>query len=153
MTKNKNKKISKKIKPRFSKKLPVIAAPVVVLPPTDSAVATIPESEFKKISGFPTVNVPTQNINSTTTAEQDLHSAGQRKINYIWEYTQAAIALITVLANIIYIFAMLFIPNISTGAATAATLLANAFFLVIGFYFGRTNHARMGENPKDTLTS
>jgi len=26
-----------------------------------------------------------------------------------------------------------------------AVLLANAFFLVIGFYFGRTNHARIGD--------
>ena len=84
---------------------------------------------------------------STTTAEQNLHSAGQRRINLIWEYTQAAIAGIVVVANIIYIFVLLFVPNVSVNATTTAGLLANAFFLVIGFYFGRTNHARIGDDP------
>jgi hypothetical protein len=77
---------------------------------------------------------PTTHVKSTTTVEEDLHSASQRRVNLIWEYTQAAIAISTVFANIIGAF---FLP------ATNA-LLANAFFLIVGFYFGRTNHARVG---------
>lgn len=65
----------------------------------------------------------------------------------IWEYTQAAIALTTVMANITYIFLLLLIKDVSVNATTAAVLLSNAFFLVIGFYFGRTNHARIGDAP------
>src|SRR5688572_23294258 len=83
----------------------------------------------------------------TTTVEQDLRSAGQRRINLIWEYTQAGIALLIVFANIIYIFLLLYLPDIPSAASNAAVLLANAFFLVIGFYFGRTNHARIGDDP------
>ena len=82
----------------------------------------------------------------TTTSEQDLRTAGQRKINLIWERTQAAIAVGVVSANILYIFILLFVHDVAPSATNAASLLANAFFLVIGFYFGRTNHTRMGDS-------
>jgi hypothetical protein len=61
----------------------------------------------------------------TTTLEEDRKTAGQ-----------AAIALMVVLATVISGF----MPKTEN-----STILANAFFLVIGFYFGRTNHARKGE--------
>ena len=68
-------------------------------------------------------------------------SSGQRRINAIWEITQAVIAL-SVTGVTLYVAARI------AGAAGADTqsflLLSNAFFLVIGFYFGRTNHTRMG---------
>lgn len=70
----------------------------------------------------------------TTTSEQDRYTAQQRNINVIWELTQAAIAISVVAANVAAAF-MLAVQN---------QLLGNAFFLVIGFYFGRTNHARSG---------
>jgi hypothetical protein len=73
-------------------------------------------------------------VPSTTTLEEDLHSAGQRRVNITWEYTQSFVAIAVVIANII--------GALYTGADSP--LLANAFFLVIGFYFGRTNHARVG---------
>lgn len=60
-------------------------------------------------------------------------TANRQRTNLIWERTQAAIAIGTTLA---YIIAQL----IGKGLTTEG--LANAFFLVIGFYFGRTNHAR-----------
>lgn len=85
---------------------------------------------------------------ATTTAEQNLRTAGQRRVNLIWEYTQALIAAGVVIANIIYAFALLFVDNVSSNAVQASGLLANAFFLVIGFYFGRTNHARIGDTVK-----
>jgi hypothetical protein len=71
---------------------------------------------------------------SVTTLEEDLHTAGQRRVNITWEYTQSFVAVAVVIANII--------GALYTGVDSP--LLANAFFLVIGFYFGRTNHARVG---------
>jgi hypothetical protein len=70
----------------------------------------------------------------TTTAEQDRFTSGQRRINLIWEVTQAAIALMIVGANVASAFVLV----------TTNSMLTNAFFLVVGFYFGRTNHARQG---------
>lgn len=89
---------------------------------------------------------------STTTVEQNLRTASQRRINLIWEYTQAAIALLTVTSNIAYVFIGLFVPA-SVVATSSAELLKNAFFLVIGFYFGRTNHARIGDEPRSGRSS
>lgn len=65
-----------------------------------------------------------------------------QKINLIWEYTQAYMAVLvisTVLISTTYIA----ITTKNDGKRTAALLfmtgLAN---LVAGFYFGRTNHTR-----------
>lgn len=79
-------------------------------------------------------------VDAPTTAFAAAHAAAtiatanRQRTNLIWERTQAAIAVVTTLA---YIAAQL------SGNQTAEGL-ANAFFLVIGFYFGRTNHARPG---------
>lgn len=73
------------------------------------------------------------NIPPTTTEEQDTVTAGQRKINIIWEVTQAFIAL-TVTMALIYVS----IKKIDSEE------LKNAFFLIIGFYFSRTNHTNIG---------
>jgi hypothetical protein len=70
---------------------------------------------------------------STTTAEENRHASGQRRVNIIWEATQATIALTVAIATV---YAAL------QGIESAA--LGNAFFLVVGFYFGRTNHERVG---------
>lgn len=79
---------------------------------------------------------------STTTVEQDRHSLGQRRINLIWEMTQALIALSIIWG--------------ATGAAIWITVrdpanrlmafffLSNIVSIVVGFYFGRTNHQRVG---------
>lgn len=64
------------------------------------------------------------------------HAAAQRRLNMIWEYTQAAIAVSVVAANLMFAFVV---------SAGGSRLLESAFFLVIGFYFGRTNHARIGD--------
>ena len=69
----------------------------------------------------------------TTTAQQDLTVAGQRRINLIWEVTQAVVAVSVTLANVYA--ALVSIENMT---------LTAAFFLVIGFYFSRTNHAAIG---------
>lgn len=79
----------------------------------------------------------------TTTSEQDLRTAGQRKLNMVWEMTQASIAIGVVAANIIYVFVQWF--SKASDDRSKSLLLESAFFLVVGFYFGRTNHARIGD--------
>lgn len=70
---------------------------------------------------------------ATTTAAEDVTTAGQRRINLIWEITQAMIAVIVTLALIYTSIKVIDAPE-----------LKNAFFLIIGFYFSRTNHAAVG---------
>lgn len=70
---------------------------------------------------------------ATTTEEEDIVTAGQRRVNLVWEVTQSVIA-ITVTMALIYVS----IQKIDSD------VLKNAFFLIIGFYFSRTNHAAIG---------
>lgn len=69
----------------------------------------------------------------TTTLAEDTTMAGQRRINLMWEATQSVIAVL-ITGAIIY------------GALRGLVIaeLSNAFFLIIGFYFSRTNHAAIG---------
>lgn len=69
----------------------------------------------------------------TTTAEQDIVTAGQRRVNLIWEFTQSSIAVLITLA-IVY----------TAIAGIPSDNLANGFFLIIGFYFSRVNHQAIG---------
>ncbi len=70
-------------------------------------------------------------------AEAGNVAQGQRRINLIWEITQAFIAVsVTVIA-------LGKAANLTPPGGDAA-LIGNAFFLVVGFYFGRTNHQRIG---------
>jgi len=70
-----------------------------------------------------------------------LRTAGQRRVHVIWETTQAMIAGIIVVTTMT-ICGMLIVRQNYVEAALQ--LVSNGFFLVIGFYFGRTNHARTG---------
>lgn len=67
------------------------------------------------------------------TEQEALTFAGQRRINLIWEATQASIAIIVTLA-LVYVSVV----------KTVAPELNNAFFLIVGFYFGRSNHSSIG---------
>jgi NAD(P)-dependent dehydrogenase (short-subunit alcohol dehydrogenase family) len=80
--------------------------------------------------------------------EGDRVTYGQRRVNLIWELTQALVAL-SVTATTLYVSANLSLKDQSDAAA--ALLLSNAFFLVIGFYFGRTNHQRTGGVPSGEI--
>lgn len=85
------------------------------------------------------------NVAPLTTSEQDRHSYGQRRINLIWEVTQAVIAIVVTVATL-YVASQLALRN---EAQTAAfLLLSNAFFLVIGFYFSRSNHNRIDDTAR-----
>lgn len=76
-----------------------------------------------------------------TTFQQDLTTAGQRKINLIWEWTQAVISIAVVLSNMIVAVAM---GLGVTGMGEFPLVLSSSLFLIVGFYFSRTNHAAIG---------
>src|ERR1700686_2339553 len=84
----------------------------------------------------PPVPIPTDipmTLPPKTTLQEDETTAGQRRINLVWELTQALVAL-PITGAIIYA-AINKIDNAQ---------LTDAFFLIIGFYFSRTNHAAIG---------
>jgi hypothetical protein len=74
-------------------------------------------------------------------ARIDQTHLGQRRVNLIWEVTQAFIALMV--SGVTLVVSALVIERNPTDTASTL-LLSNAFFLIIGFYFGRTNHERTG---------
>ena len=87
---------------------------------------------------MPDSTAPLDSLSPTTTAQQDLVTAGQRRINLIWEYTQAVIAISVVAVSLIAgIIAMLDNKEVS---AFLSFVCGN----VVGFYFSRTNHAAIG---------
>lgn len=82
-----------------------------------------------------------QPISPTTTVQEDLTTAGQRKINLIWEFTQAGLALVVVASNVIVAVYMVMnrIPF-----TEYPPILSHSLFLIVGSYFSRTNHAAIG---------
>jgi FtsH-binding integral membrane protein len=95
---------------------------------------------------------------ATTTSEQDLRSAesrdqfakrtaGQRRINIVWEVTQALLA-ISVVESALYVAVSLSLGSDGNVRQTALVMIVGLANLVTGFYFGRTNHARIGDVPK-----
>lgn len=68
-----------------------------------------------------------------STAEQDRTTKGQRHINLIWEVTQAIIAVLVTGAMITLAF-----------YGMTSELLASAFGMIVGMYFQRTNHTKVG---------
>lgn len=98
-------------------------------------------------------NIPSQRVelttktqpplDPTTTAQEDLTTAGQRRINLIWEYTQAMIALIVV-ATTMSVSALTAYYQNRGMEGQVPNLIAVAFGTVVGFYFSRTNHAAIG---------
>lgn len=80
------------------------------------------------------------NIAPRTTAEQDTMTAGQRRINLLWEWTQAVLAVIVTTSTLFVAAKLALIEN----DHAAFLLLSNAFFSVISVYLTRTNHTRIG---------
>lgn len=80
-------------------------------------------------------------LSPTTTEQEDLTTAGQRRVNLIWEYTQAFIAIVVILSNMIVgiAFAIMRIPSVEF-----PLVLSSSLFLIVGFYFSRTNHQAIG---------
>jgi len=83
----------------------------------------------------------------TTTSQQDLTTAGQRRINLLWEYTQAIIAIIVTVCT------MAAGAYATFNKSETPPVLNISFGMVIGFYFSRTNHAAIGgAGPKPNET-
>lgn len=83
-----------------------------------------------------------------TTFQQDLTTAGQRQINLIWEWTQAIIALLVVAATMGCGIVAMFQKEVQI-----PTIISVAFGTVVGFYFSRTNHEKVGGiGPKPDTT-
>lgn len=68
-------------------------------------------------------------------------TAGQRKVNLIWEYTQAFIAIVITLAIVASSVAATLTGK---GEQSIPNILCAGFGLVIGTYFQRTNHEKIG---------
>jgi hypothetical protein len=85
-------------------------------------------------------------------AALDLGSYGKRRVNLIWERTQAIIALSVVEISLVVgafmvvrdSYGPVSLPAAGSPGSLAFVFLASVANLVIGFYFGRTNHERMG---------
>lgn len=69
----------------------------------------------------------------TSTAEDDRKTQGQRHVNLIWETTQAVIAVIVTGAMVCLAW-----------SGKTSELLASAFGMIVGMYFQRTNHTKIG---------
>jgi len=82
----------------------------------------------------PPVPITPENKSPTTTLQQDITLVAQRRINLIWEATQAIISITIVVANVIAAFKL----------NEKNEILSNALFLIVGFYFSRTNHTKTG---------
>lgn len=72
---------------------------------------------------------------------RDAVAQGQRRVNLIWEYTQALIAVSVVIANLVVGTVVGLNPQ---AKGEVPPMLTNALFLVVGFYFSRTNHTATG---------
>lgn len=78
----------------------------------------------------------------STTTQEDLTRAGQRRINLVWEYTQSTIA-IGITGAVVY----------CAISSITSQELTNAFFLIVGFYFSRANYTAInGGGRKPTPT-
>lgn len=94
----------------------------------------------------PSAQVGDRNIAPTTTAAGDLVTAGQRRVNLIWESTQATVAVI-VTASTLFVAGRLAVKE--GGDQAAFLLLSNVFFMVVSTYFARTNHTKTGGVKSD----
>ena len=105
--------------------------PVPVEVVGEAAPQTQPSMRLQSQRGDPS-------LPAKTTFQEDLTTAGQRRVNLIWEYTQAAIALLVVVTTMlcggIGMYQNVQIP----------TIISVAFGMITGFYFSRTNHEKVG---------
>lgn len=91
------------------------------------------------------------NIPARTTGEQDRKTASHREINLMWETNQGRIAMTLVYA-VTFVTVILSLSALLPGVddrvlaiATSAFMLMNSLIsMVIGYYFGRTNHEKVG---------
>lgn len=77
--------------------------------------------------------------------ETILRTSGQRKINLVWEVTQAVVTVMVVGATLYIAGKLALSEGADGGDRTAAfLLLSNGFFMIVTAYYQRTNHTRTG---------
>lgn len=88
-----------------------------------------------------------------TTEQEDITKEGQRNINILWETTQSQIARATIYCNLfinIVVVILLIVYRREVSKETIIVIMAclasmnGLSGIVIGFYFGRTNHTKIG---------
>lgn len=84
----------------------------------------------------------------TTTEEENRGTQGQRDVNMLWENTQRQIAIAVIYASLLVSVVIALFGGVLTVdndlRLAAAVFLFGVANLVTGFYFGRTNHQRVG---------
>lgn len=109
--------------------MPKTLKPQIVKKPLKNALVEIPLPPTHKISLPP-----------DTTAEQDIVTAGQRKINQIWEWTQCFIACVS---TIVMLFLGAYLA-IQGRIADFPPFMALSYGVILGCYYQRTNHTKVG---------
>lgn len=120
---------------------PPVASSAPVTGSATDAAAILQTGGEREAAVLQTAGLREADVLQTAGARQAsiLRTAGQRRVNLIWETTQSAIAVAVSGGTLIVAVRLALL-----GKTDAVNLLSNAFFLVIGFYFGRTNHQRVG---------
>jgi len=111
---------------------------------SDVASTSTPEPEFRERRSPATVQLPIQDISD----EIGRKTLGQRRINMVWELTQAFMAA-SVVGTTLWVNGTIALTKdaavVANQAASSALMQLNVMAaLVTGFYFGRTNHERTG---------
>lgn len=76
--------------------------------------------------------------------ETVLRTHSQRKINLIWELTQAIVTILVVASTLFIAGSLVLRGESEDNRAAAFLLLSNAFFMIVTAYYQRTNHTRTG---------
>jgi lipopolysaccharide export LptBFGC system permease protein LptF len=103
--------------------------PSIPVDPLVLAASTVVERDVLAASS----DVDRHTLAASNAVDRDVLAAKRKNsINFLWEVTQAVLAFMLVAA----------VVKLALGEQAIDESLKTAMFLVIGFYFGRTNHTR-----------
>lgn len=107
------------------------------------------EQEIKKKLEELVIPISQPSLSPTTTEQEDITTAGQRKINLIWETTQGQIAKLVVFGALIVdaaalLGSMFLGRDLSAAQALLVGVVNSLATGVMSFYFSRTNHTQIG---------
>lgn len=122
--------------------------PIVDAVHADPIVQAVLAAPGDRRSGTVTTQAGNVVASPTSTEEEDRGTAGQRAVNMVWESTQRQIAL-SVIGSSLLVSVVLAVGGPILGIPRELQLAAAVFLfgvanLVTGFYFGRTNHTKIG---------
>lgn len=106
---------------------------IVEVEPNATTPVKIVEVQPDALKNLKVPQVLPKPLPATTTHQEDITKQGQRRINLIWESTQAVIA-VSITWAIIY----------NAMKRVESPELNYAFFLIVAMYFVRTNHSLIG---------